>query len=481
MIELSLEEARGLLLEGQGLAGPRKAARKADVLAAIRRMGALQIDTISVVNRSPYFVLWSRLGAYEPKWLDELLEEGALFEYWAHAACFLPREDYALFQYRMGSRSDRWFGWIKANESVIERVLAHVRENGGAYSSDFESDRARGGWWDWKDEKLALEVLFNHGDLMIAKRRNFQRRYDLRERVFPDWDAVPAASEHEARKALTLKATRALGVATPRWAGIYFNMSARTTLPLLKELAGEGLVHEARVQGIEEPAFVHQENVDLHESARGEQAVGTTLLSPFDPIVWDRKRALQNVRLRLPDRVLHAGAEADLRLLHAADPAPRPAGGAGGPEGAPQGRHLRGQERAPGAGGRGDGGTRERGRGGGPGLRRVAPDAGGGGAEIVSSEVWAGNEPGPGKGRIRVNAGNAGQGRLAGKVAIVTGAGSSGPGIGNGRATAVLFAREGAKVALVDNHIDAGERDAGDDCQGAAGDSWFDWAHHERE
>src|SRR6266581_4475089 len=101
-MRLSLASARSLLLAAQGLhERPAEPARKEDCLAAIRRMGLLQIDTISVVARSPYLVLWSRLGEYEPRWLDELLAEGDLFEYWSHAACFLPIEDFAIYRRRM--------------------------------------------------------------------------------------------------------------------------------------------------------------------------------------------------------------------------------------------------------------------------------------------------------------------------------------------------------------------------------------------
>ncbi|HVG45929.1 MAG TPA: crosslink repair DNA glycosylase YcaQ family protein, partial [Longimicrobium sp.] len=104
-LHLDLAAARALFLAAQGLdRRPRKKAAKADVLAAIRRMAALQIDTISVVNRSPYLVLWTRVGDFEPRWLDELLAEGAVFEYWAHEACFLPAEDYPLFRNRMLDR-----------------------------------------------------------------------------------------------------------------------------------------------------------------------------------------------------------------------------------------------------------------------------------------------------------------------------------------------------------------------------------------
>src|SRR4051794_41350490 len=117
---------------------PRRRATKAGVLACIRGMGALQIDTISVVNRSPYFVLWSRLGAYEPRWLDELLAEGALFEYWSHEACFLPIEDYSLYRHRMLDAANMGWKyareWAAQNRDAIDWMLAHVRQHGAVRS-----------------------------------------------------------------------------------------------------------------------------------------------------------------------------------------------------------------------------------------------------------------------------------------------------------------------------------------------------------
>src|SRR5438309_7772618 len=123
------------MLAAQGLLVPRgEAATKADVLATIRQMGALQIDTIHVVARSPYLVLWSRLGAYPQRWLDELLAEGALFEFWAHAACFLPIEDYPLYRRLMLDRvtwnEKRWRAWMQAHATLVNRLLRHIRKNG---------------------------------------------------------------------------------------------------------------------------------------------------------------------------------------------------------------------------------------------------------------------------------------------------------------------------------------------------------------
>ena len=150
MMQLTPAGARTVMLAAQGLLyPPREPATKADVLGAIRRMGALQIDTISVVARSPYFVLWSRLGAYEPRWLDELLAEGALFEYWAHAACFVPVEDWPLYRRLMldGLKGDRHRAWLDAHAEQAQQMLAHIREHGPVRSADFADARGRAGTW----------------------------------------------------------------------------------------------------------------------------------------------------------------------------------------------------------------------------------------------------------------------------------------------------------------------------------------------
>src|SRR5918912_3928217 len=216
--ELSQGEARAVMLAAQGLIGrPRAAAKKADVLRAIRRMGVLQIDTIHVVARSPYLVLWSRLGAYEPLWLDELLAEGKLFEYWSHEACFLPVEDFPLYRRRMlDPRSMGWkysHEWITKHREEVERVLARVRERGPVRSSDFaRTDGRGGGWWEWKPEKRALEMLFTAGGVMIARRHKFLRIFPLRGGGFSAWDDSQLPSQDEMRRALALEAIRALGV-----------------------------------------------------------------------------------------------------------------------------------------------------------------------------------------------------------------------------------------------------------------------------
>ena len=261
-------------------------------------MGALQIDTIHVVARSPYFVLWSRLGDYQQRWLEELLAEGQLFEYWSHEACFLPIEDYPLYRHRMlDASSQGWHysrSWVESHRLDIERLLAFIGERGAVRSADFaRTDGKAGGWWEWKTEKRALEMLFTSGELMVARRQNFQRVYDLRERVLPSWHDGRLPPVEQARRELALKAVRALGITTARWVADYFRTGKRETLDTVSALAREGALLTAEVAGWEGPALFHPENRRLiKEAASGKlKPELTTLLSPFDPLVWDRARA----------------------------------------------------------------------------------------------------------------------------------------------------------------------------------------------
>ncbi len=299
--QISIQVARQVMLAAQSLdRPPDRPAVKADILDLIRRMGALQIDTIHVVARSPYLVLWSRLGDYPARWLDELLDEGAIFEYWAHAMCFLPIEDYPLYRRRMldAIKGQAWplkwaVKWSQEHPEIIERIRTHLREKGAVRSIEFENKNPRpGGWWNWKEEKDALVALFFTGEVMTARRQNFQRVYDLRERVLPDWDDTAASSTEEMRRTLALKAVCALGIAIPSWVSNYFQMPIRGMPRQLEALAAEGLLQEVQVERIPGPAYIHLDRIKLlEEAASGKRKpVLTTLLSPFDPLVWDRQR-----------------------------------------------------------------------------------------------------------------------------------------------------------------------------------------------
>ncbi|MHA4866646.1 winged helix-turn-helix domain-containing protein [Duganella sp. PWIR1] len=294
---LSLSAARALHLAAQGLLQPRRRkARQEDLLAAIRQMGVLQIDTIHVVARSPYLVLWSRLGDYPQPWLEQALAGGALFEYWAHEACFVPVEDYGLYRHRMLEPETMGWKysatWMSERRAEVDAVLEHIRNHGPTRSSDFErTDGQGGGWWSWKPEKRSLEVLFTTGALMISARHNFQRIYDLAERVLPHWDDSQLRSKEAVQRELVLKAVKAMGCARAPWISDYF----RTRPPRLDpaELVEQGALLRAWVDDWDDPIYVHPDHAQLLADADAGALAPTltTILSPFDPVVWDRRRA----------------------------------------------------------------------------------------------------------------------------------------------------------------------------------------------
>ncbi len=295
---LTKTQAQELVLAGLGLlTKPRKKASKQDLLTTIRQIHNLQLDTISVVARAHLHILWSRLGNYETFWLEELHAEGRLFEYFSHGVSLLPVEDYPLFRSMMMERYVGWDNireWGEKNKDIVDEILRYIRENGEVRSADFENKQSHRQWWDWKVEKVALEHLYYRGDLMIARREKFQRVYDLRERILPDWDDSQAPPHAEAVKALTLNAVKALGLANLSWASTYFYLKKAETAQALKELKEDGLVHAVNVEELKgNPFYIHGENLLLLDNAlEGKlHPTHTAILSPFDPLITDRARA----------------------------------------------------------------------------------------------------------------------------------------------------------------------------------------------
>ena len=305
MLEMSARQARHLHLAAQGLlTAPRRRARKVDVVSAIAQMELLQIDTIHVVARSPYLVLFSRLGDYRTTWLEAALAEGAIFETWAHEACFAPIADYPLHRRHVDGRNH----WATrsarkmhtTSREGMDTMLAHIRERGAVKSSDFERERGTGksGWWGWKAEKHWLEAWFVLGELMITHREKFQRVYDLTERVLaralPRFDRADIPSEAEMRLTFILRAVQALGVTQARWISDYFRLGPRIKDSELDPLVEVGALLRVQVEGWDGAAYVHPAHAELAQAAasqEGLRATHTTLLSPFDPVVWDRERA----------------------------------------------------------------------------------------------------------------------------------------------------------------------------------------------
>ncbi len=322
---LSLQQARSLHLAAQGLlTPPPKAATPALLRKCIAQMHLLQIDTIHVVSRSPYFVLFSRLGHYPRQWLEDALAQGHIFETWAHEACFAPAAD--LLAHRAYNQSARrHWGLFNAQRSHqqqrphLDKLLAHIEVNGPVKSSDFErKDGGGGAWWGWKDEKRWLEALFATGELMVARRENFHRVYDLSHRVAPAAlaaeRAAAALQDHSPDNPLAppqgqdkrkqhhlhnlqhrqfiLQSVAALGIAQARWVNDYFRLKPRLKDSDLDALVEQGALLRVAVEGWDAPGYVHTQNKALLKKAQaGLEATHTTLLSPFDPVVWDRERA----------------------------------------------------------------------------------------------------------------------------------------------------------------------------------------------
>ena len=298
---LSLADARNLHLAAQGLLNkPRRRASLEDIPATISRMSLLQIDTINIVARSPYLVLFSRLGNYPAQWLDESLARGELMEYWAHEAYFMPRSDFRLIRHRMLAPEKMGWkykdAWMQEHEAEIAQLIQHIHDKGPVRSADFEHPRkGASGWWEWKPHKRHLEGLFTAGKVMVIERRNFQRVYDLTHRVMPDWDDErDLVSQTEAEIIMLDNSARSLGIFREQWLADYYRLK-RPALAAWREARAEQqqiiAVHVEKLGNL----WLHDDLLPLLERALAGKLTAThsAVLSPFDPVVWDRKRAEQ--------------------------------------------------------------------------------------------------------------------------------------------------------------------------------------------
>jgi uncharacterized protein YcaQ len=301
MHTITKQTARRIMIAAQGLDCMRPAASPADVAACIERMAILQIDTINVVNRSPYFVLWSRLGAYPTEWLDACLQQGDIFEAWVHEACFMPRTWWP-YQRRIIGDGDRanLTRWATRIIATHPQLVAMVRAHLATYDEVRARDFARGGkkqgtWWDWSHEKQVLEAMFAVGELMVIRRERFQRIYGLTSMCRPDWHDADAPSLDDVRMTQIRHTMRALGVVHERWVGDYYRMAGKYTvevkskLPYLSRLRDAGEIIPIAVDGIAGTMYLDATYAPWLDAPPA--CTHTTLLSPFDPLVWDRLRA----------------------------------------------------------------------------------------------------------------------------------------------------------------------------------------------
>lgn len=299
--QLTLRSARHLHLAAQGLLKkPRRRALPTDILPTIQRMSLLQIDTINIVARSPYLVLFSRLGSYQPEWLDNALRRGELMEYWAHEACFLPRSDFALVRHRMLSPDNMGWkyrqAWMQEHAVEIDQLIAHIQHNGPVRSADFaHPQKGTSGWWEWKPHKRHLEGLFTAGKVMVVERRNFQRVYDLTHRVMPEWDDSRDTLVQAAAEEMMLEnSARSLGIFRPQWLADYYRLRQPALALLLERWQTLQRVVRVEVETLGE-MWLHTDLLPLLTEAQEGKLTAThsAVLSPFDPVVWDRKRAEQ--------------------------------------------------------------------------------------------------------------------------------------------------------------------------------------------
>jgi uncharacterized protein YcaQ len=262
---------------------------KKATLRAIEHIGYVQIDTISVVERAHHHVLWSRVSNYRPEFLDQLMKERHLFEYWYHAAAWLPMRDYRFALPRMNAKNvDRdWFE--KCDKKLIRLILNRIKEEGPLRARDFEDTRrGKKEWWDWKPAKRALEQLFMLGELMASHREGFQKVYDLRERVLPDWVDTREPTLLEYADHLIDTTIRAHGFATQK------SMTYLRKGKALREAITEQL--NARVDAKLLSALTMENNnvayidAGLLDAHTRRSSAGVRILSPFDNAVIQRDR-----------------------------------------------------------------------------------------------------------------------------------------------------------------------------------------------
>ncbi|RDE14527.1 MAG: hypothetical protein C4K47_04110 [Candidatus Thorarchaeota archaeon] len=301
MLELTVEEARKFILHAQGLRTRRPSK---SVVDTVRRIQNVQIDTISVVARSHDLIIRNRLSGYKTDEVWKWERKGDLFEYWDHMMCLLPIEAYPYCTWARTRYTDKTWGsmasWAVKKREILDSVYDRIKKDGAMSSSDFggRSERSSG-WWDWKNEKTALEYLYYTGRLMIAYREGFQKYYDLTERVLPPRVSQEPMPEDEVPRFVASTTLSSLGLASAEDLRLYRGRFPARILwkgkkteieKFLVTLLDEGFVEEVSIEGIEQRYFML--NSKLKEinkvTKEPEEEAPIKLLSPFDNVVRER-------------------------------------------------------------------------------------------------------------------------------------------------------------------------------------------------
>lgn len=289
-MKISAKEARRLIVSATGLGKQHSFGKgKNAVYQTIDHLGYVQIDTISVVERAHHHVLATRVAGYRNDWLDKLLAERKVLEYWAHAAAYLPMEDYRFtlpIKRFFGEHRDRW---PKSDKQLMQRVCDRIREEGPLMARDFEGDPARKGegWWDWKPAKLALERLFLQGSLVTIGRKGFQKIYDLPENVIPGHVNTREPAPEEYAEYLINRSMQSLGLATESEIS-YLRKNIRPAVrKILRQKVESGELLQVQVAGLEHLQFFAKKSL-AQETVRISPRV--YILSPFDNLTIQRNR-----------------------------------------------------------------------------------------------------------------------------------------------------------------------------------------------
>jgi len=298
---LSAAQARRVLLAAQGFGrGTATAANPAgtrQLNLLFDRIRLLQLDSVNVFERSHYQPVFARLGHYDKAALDALTfrkptarTPGRYVEYWAHEAALIPLESWPLWRWKMKSLRERdaeRYEWVRNNQPMLQWLRDELAATGPVTAREIEHDanRRTGPWWGWSDVKQGLEMLFRWGDVVTAGRTRFERTYALTEHVIPLELREREVSRADAHRALVAESARALGVGTASDLADYFRLKNVDVRPAIAELVDAGELVPVTVRGWNQPAWLHR---DARIPRRIEHVA---LLSPFDPVVWDRKRA----------------------------------------------------------------------------------------------------------------------------------------------------------------------------------------------
>ncbi len=316
MRKISLADARRLVISSQHLASPKIAANKEGILQIIQDLGCVQIDPINIVAPSHQIVLWSRLGQYDIADFNQLMwEEHQLLEDWGHCTSIVPTTDYPIFKTlkREWKPPSKFQQWLTNNQKLRRYILSEIRQHGPLHTAHFKDkadvDWTSTGWTAGRNITQMLTYLWVTGKIMVARREGNTKYWDLTQRVLPKWTPTERLTSHQVRTRIAERALQALGLAQPNHIRYYYirgipeNIApVLSKLTSLKQIEQIQIINSKSKQPLRGTWYIHKTNLPLLERIENGDWTGrTTLLSPFDNLIYERKRIEQlfNFKYRL--------------------------------------------------------------------------------------------------------------------------------------------------------------------------------------